>query len=337
MGISTADEPDSRQQQLEEWVAQQLGVDRAAGEAASSDASFRRYFRFSLRGQSLIAMDAPPASEDCRPFVAIAELFRLAKVNVPQVVARDLENGFLLLSDLGRQTYLDVLTDANADALFDDAIDALLRIQLASRPGVLPVYDEALLRRELALFPDWYLRHHLGMSPDAKLQAALDHLFDLLVQRALAQTQVFVHRDFMPRNLMISEPNPGVLDFQDAVWGPVSYDPVCLFKDAFLSWPRDRVTGWLALYWRRARECGLPVADQFDDFQIDCDWMGAQRHLKVIGIFARICYRDGKSRYLEDAPRFFGYLEEVARCYPELTALREVLDAVGRASEASRQ
>jgi hypothetical protein len=277
-------------------------------------------------------MDAPPEREDCRPFIAVAELFASAGVNVPAILAQDLRRGFLLLQDLGDDTYLDVLDEYNADALFGDATDALLRIQLASRPGLLPVYDEALLRRELELFTDWYLRRHLGWEIDGPLRALLDKLFAVLVQRALGQASVFVHRDYMPRNLMLSKPNPGVIDFQDAVYGPISYDPICLFKDAFISWPEPRVTGWLQQYWQRAGAAGLPVPPTFSEFQHDCDLMGVQRHLKVIGIFARICHRDGKPAYLEDVPRFLSYLGEVARRYPQLAPLAQILDRVARDS-----
>jgi hypothetical protein len=317
---------DERQRDLEHWVAEQLGAPPMHGVPASSDASFRRYFRFSHAGKTLVAMDAPPPQEDCGPFVAIATLFGEAGVHVPGILASDLERGFLLLDDLGRQTYLDVLHEDNAAVLFDDAIAALWRIQQASRLGVLPDYDEALLRRELELFPTWYLERHLGWTIDAPLRAQLDVIFDLLVQRALSQGQVFVHRDYMPRNLMISEPNPGVIDFQDAVYGPISYDPVCLFKDAFISWPASRVDQWLRQYWAGAVERGLPVPADYAQFAQNCDWMGAQRHIKVMGIFARICHRDGKPAYLADVPRFVGYLRDVAVRYPELAPLVQILD-----------
>jgi len=272
----------------------------------------------------VILMDAPPAQEDSAPFVDIAGRLARAGVAVPQILAVDLTQGFMALSDLGRETWLTALTPGNADAWFSQAIDTLITLQQADTGG-LPVYDDALLRRELALFPDWYLARHLQTDEDRQLIAWLDTLNDQLVEAALAQRQVFVHRDYMPRNLMVSEPNPGVLDFQDAVRGPVSYDPVCLFRDAFISWPESRVTGWLADYHARALAAGLPVPPRREDFMRDADLMGAQRHLKVIGIFARIRYRDGKPRYLEDVPRFFAYLQTVADRYPELDALRRVL------------
>ena len=193
---------------------------------------------------------------------------------------------------------------------------------------MLPEYDAALLRRELALFSEWYLQRHLGLTLDSALRQQLDELFEQLITQILSQSQVYVHRDFMPRNLMINEVNKlgvGVLDFQDAVYGPVSYDPACLFKDAFISWPEQKVTQWLSAYWQQAQQAGIPVPDRFSDFQRDCDFMGAQRHLKVIGIFARICHRDGKPRYLEDVPRFVDYLTGVAERRPELSALAKLL------------
>lgn len=317
---------DTRKVELEQWVAQQLGASVGEGVSASSDASFRRYFRFTHAGQSLVAMDAPPAHEDCEPFVRVAKLLREAGLNVPAIIAEDLPRGFLLLSDLGMQTYLDVINKDNADRYFTDAISALIRIQSGAATESLPEYDEALLRRELVLFPDWYLRQHLGLVIDVDLQASLDSLFQYLIDHALSQPKVFVHRDFMPRNLMLSKPNPGVLDFQDAVHGPISYDPVCLFKDAFISWPEHRVEQWLNRYWQQALDSDLPVPSSFEQFQYDCDLMGLHRHLKVIGIFARICHRDGKPRYLEDAPRFFNYIATVAARQADIPGLAEVLD-----------
>lgn len=329
---STDSVVDLRQQQLEQWLAEQLGV-QLKGVAAGSDAGFRRYFRYQWQGRSLIAMDAPPTHEDCRPFIKVAALLAKAGVLVPEIIAEDVERGFLLLSDLGLQTYLEVMNApgfnlTQADSLFNDATDALIKFQSSSRQGVLPEYDAALLRRELALFPEWYLQRHLGLTLDTALRQQLDELFELLITQILSQSQVYVHRDFMPRNLMINgvdEQGVGVLDFQDAVYGPVSYDPACLFKDAFISWPEQKVTQWLSAYWQQAQQAGIPVPDQFSDFQRDCDFMGAQRHLKVIGIFARICHRDGKPRYLEDVPRFVDYLTVVAARRPELSVLAELL------------
>lgn len=325
---------------LSRWLAGQLPGRRFALEPASSDASFRRYFRlhFDDTAECRIAMDAPPANEDCRPFVHVAGLLRDAGLNAPRVLARDFDQGFLLLTDLGRSTYLDALDAGNADELFGAAIDALLRWQAASRPDELPPYDEGLLRRELALFPDWYLARHLGVRLEPAERRALDEVFDRLIASALAQGRTFVHRDFMPRNLMVSVPNPGVLDFQDAVMGPVSYDVVSLFKDAFLSWDEEQVRDWTRGYWERARRLGLPVRDTFAAFHRDFEWMGVQRHLKVLGIFARIRHRDGKPRYLQDAPRFVRYVREVAGRNPELAPLLRLFDEriAPRTGSASR-
>jgi N-acetylmuramate 1-kinase len=330
--IGTDTGQDGRKSALDEWVSLQIGRP-LVGQSASADASFRRYFRYKFPDgegeRSLIAMDAPPPQEDCRPFVRIAGLFADAGVHVPHIIAQDLERGFLLLPDMGTRTWLEVLNEGNADARFERAVDALIRIQRISQPNILPVYDEALLRRELELFPQWYLERHLGLTLDDALRRELDGIFDLLVARALQQGQVYVHRDYMPRNLMDSDPDPGVIDFQDAVYGPVSYDITSLFKDAFISWPEERVLGWLEQYWRKARSAALPVPALFDDFLHDCDLMGAQRHLKVIGIFARICHRDGKPKYLEDVPRFVAYLRTVIARRDELAPLGAVLDRLG--------
>ncbi len=271
-------------------------------------------------------MDAPPEREDCRPFVQVAALMRAAGVHVPELVAQDLERGFLLLSDLGTTTYLEALNDATADALFGDAIEALLRLQLASRPGALPDYGEALLRREIDLFPEWYVARHLGVTLATEQREALARAVGLIVASNLAQPCVFVHRDFMPRNLMVTEPNPGVLDFQDAVYGPIAYDVVSLFRDAFLSWDEERVLDWTVRYWEKARRASLPVRPDFGAFYRDFEWMGLQRHLKVLGIFARIHYRDGKPGYLDDTPRFVRYVCAVAARYDELAPLARLFD-----------
>ena len=314
---------DERLAALRRWLAGPLaGLDYTLA-PASADASFRRYFRATLAdGRSYVAMDAPPGKEDCRPFVHVARLLLAAGVHAPRVHAQDLEQGFLLLEDLGRTTFLDALTATNADALMRDATAALIRWQLATRPGELPPYDESLLRRELALFPEWYLGRHLGRKPGA----ALDSVVDALVQSALAQPAVHVHRDYMPRNLMLSEPNPGVLDFQDAVVGPITYDIVCLMRDAFLSWEEERVLDWTVRYWEGAKKARLPVTADFAEFWRAFEWMGLQRHLKVLGIFARLTYRDGKEKYLADTPRFLGYARATARRYAALAPLARLLD-----------
>jgi aminoglycoside/choline kinase family phosphotransferase len=249
-----------------------------------------------------------------------------AGVHAPRVLAQDLERGFLLLTDLGSTTYLTALDDANANELFGDALDTLVRWQLATREGALPPYDEALLRRELELFPEWYVGRHLGRTLTSDERHTLTTMFDRIIAANLAQATVFVHRDFMPRNLMRTTPNPGVLDFQDAVIGPISYDVACLFKDAFVSWPEERVLDWTIRYWERARRARLPVPIDFSDFFRDVEWMGLQRHLKVLGIFARIRHRDGKAGYVEDTPRFIAYARPVLHRYRELAPLAELFD-----------
>ncbi|QBR34213.1 MULTISPECIES: aminoglycoside phosphotransferase family protein [Pseudomonas] len=326
---------DVRLQHLKVWLDEQLAIlfaDQGWGAvppatltAASSDASFRRYFRWEGAGRSFVVMDAPPPQENCKPFVDIAFLLAKSGINVPKIYAEDLERGFLLLNDLGNKTYLDVIDSENADALFSDALQALLAFQQLPMVAPLPSYDVALLRRELELFPEWYVKRELGIEFDAAQQQQWQAVSDLLIDSALAQPKLLVHRDYMPRNLMLSEPNPGVLDFQDAVYGPVTYDVTCLFKDAFLSWPEERVRGWLESYWQQASALDIPVQADFEDFLRASDLMGVQRHLKVIGIFARICHRDGKPRYLADVPRFFAYIEAVLARRPELADLQALL------------
>jgi aminoglycoside/choline kinase family phosphotransferase len=271
-------------------------------------------------------MDAPPDKEDCRPFVHVAGLLHAAGVHAPRVHAQDLAQGFLLLTDLGTRTYLQELTAENAPQLFADATDALVRWQLATRPGELPPYDEALLRREMQLFPDWYVARHLRAKLSAGQAEQLERVFGQLVQSALAQAKVYVHRDYMPRNLMLCNPNPGVLDFQDAVIGPISYDIVSLMRDAFLSWEDEEVLDWTVRYWERAKAARLPVDADFGEFWRAFEWMGLQRHLKVLGIFARINYRDGKPKYLADTPRFIRYARDVAKRYAALSPLIRLLD-----------
>jgi hypothetical protein len=318
---------DSRRAALERWLSQQLSGERFSLEPASADASFRRYFRATLGdGRSYVVMDAPPDKEDCRPFVHVAALLERAGVHAPRVHAQDLGNGFLLLSDLGTATYLEKLDAHNADSLMGDATDSLIRWQLATRPGELPPYDEPLLRREMQLFPDWYVKRHLNLALAPRQQELLERVFRLLIESALAQPKVYVHRDYMPRNLMVSEPNPGVLDFQDAVLGPLSYDPVSLVRDAFVSWEEERVLDWTVRYWEKAKRAGLPVDADFGEFWRAFEWMGLQRHLKVLGIFARINYRDGKPKYLADTPRFVRYARDVAKRYAALAPLLGLLD-----------
>ncbi len=276
-------------------------------------------------------MDAPPAHEDCRPWLKVQELFHAAGVHVPEVLAQDLVQGFLLLSDLGDKTYLAVLDAGNAPALYADAVDALLEIQAASRPGLLPAYDHALLMRELQLFPDWFLaKHHKLVLTDGE-QTTLAQVFARIVQVNLAEPQVFVHRDYHSRNLMYlpaGEGNPGIVDFQDAVFGPMSYDLVSLFKDAYIEWDEEQTLDWLIRYWERARKAGLPVRADFAEFHRDYEWMGVQRHIKVLGIFARLYHRDGKDGYLKDLPLVAKYLRKACERYGDLGFLRKLLDRV---------
>jgi aminoglycoside/choline kinase family phosphotransferase len=318
---------DSRRAALESWLAAQLRGARFSLTPASVDASFRRYFRAALPdGRSYVVMDAPPGKEDCRPFVHVAGLLRAAGVHAPQVHAEDLAQGFLLLGDLGTQSYLQELNADNAARLLGEATDALLRWQLATRPGELPPYDEALLRREMDLFPEWYVSRHLGVELSGAQKSVLEDIFRLLVKSALAQPAVYVHRDYMPRNLMLSDPNPGVLDFQDAVLGPITYDMVSLLRDAFVSWDEKQVLDWSVRYWEKAKRAGLPVETDFAEFWRAFEWMGLQRHLKVLGIFARINYRDGKPKYLADTPRFIGYARAVSARYAALAPLARLLE-----------
>lgn len=298
---------------------------------ASADASFRRYFRATLDdGTTRIIMDAPPANEDCRPWLSVQQLFHAAGVHVPEVLAQDLERGFLLLSDLGNTTYLQALDADNAVSLYADAIAALVKIQLASRSGALPEYDRALLRRELDLFPQWFLAKHHQMVLVESEKQALETVFERILGVNLAEPKVFVHRDYHSRNLMhvvrSGAANPGIIDFQDAVYGPISYDMVSLLKDAYIEWDEDLALDWLIRYWEQARKAGLPVASDFGDFFRDFEWMGVQRHIKVLGIFARLYHRDGKDGYLKDLPLVARYLRKACERYSELSPLRKLLD-----------
>lgn len=320
-----------RRSELETWIAARFPGTRLSIAPASADASFRRYFRVQFRdGQrdSLIVMDAPPAHEDCRPFIHVAELFAQAGVHVPRVLDQDLERGFLLLADLGNTTYLAALDDSNAESLYGDALAALVQIQSASRPDALPVYDRALLARELALFPDWYIAQQLRKPLSDDQRNVLHRAFERLLANNLAQSRVFVHRDYHSRNLMHTTPNPGILDFQDAVCGPVTYDLVSLLRDAYIAWDEARQLDWCARYWTMARKAGVPVGDDFGEFYRDFEWMGVQRQLKVVGIFARLCYRDGKQQYLQDQPRVLQYLHAACARYNELGELARLLDTL---------
>jgi len=322
-----------RQEQIQTWLAGLWPGRSFTLAPASADASFRRYFRATLDdGTTRVIMDAPPAHEDCRPWLHVQQLFQAAGAHVPEVHAQDRARGFLLLSDLGVTTYLRAFDADNAAALYADATATLVKIQLASRPGVLPDYDRVLLRRELDLFPQWYLeRHHDIMLTEGERQA-LDSVFERILAVNLAEPRVFVHRDYHSRNLMHIAPttagNPGVIDFQDAVYGPISYDMVSLLKDAYMEWDEDLALDWLVRYWQQARKAGLPVAADFGEFFRDYEWMGVQRHLKVLGIFARLKHRDGKDGYLKDLPLVARYLRKACERYGELSPLRKLLDRV---------
>jgi len=321
---------DSRLHALTQWLASlpAPAMQLESLRPASSDASFRRYFRIDgPDGASYIVMDAPPPQEDVRPFLHVAELFGATGVSVPAVIERDIERGFLLLSDLGSTTYLQLLTPDNAHKLYLDAIAALVQIQRHSQPDVLPEYDRALLQRELTLFPEWYVAKHLGVTMSEKQNAALQQVFDILLANNLAQPQVYVHRDYHSRNLMVlADGNPGILDFQDAVYGPITYDLVSLLRDAYVQWDEEIVLDWAIRYWELARKAGLPVNPDIDAFYRDFEFMGLQRHLKVLGIFARLYHRDGKDGYLKDLPLVMEYTRKVAYRYKELAPLVKLLD-----------
>ncbi|KAF1030305.1 MAG: N-acetylmuramate/N-acetylglucosamine kinase [Burkholderia plantarii] len=325
---------DTRRDQLVAWLAtfaERHALDLASLAPASTDASFRRYFRLGsdteARGTA-IAVDAPPP-EKCREFVQIAGLLEAAGLHAPKVLEHDFEAGFMLVTDLGQASYigaLDATAPEAAKPLMRDALDALVRWQLASRPGVLPAFDDAFLRREMELMPEWYIGRHLGRPLEAAQRDVLDRTFALLIASATAQPQGYMLRDFMPRNLMIATPNPGVLDFQDAVYGPLTYDVVSLLRDAFISWDEEFELDCFVYYWETAKKAGLSVDADFGEFYRQLEWMGLQRHLKVISLFPRIHYRDGKPRYLEDLPRFLGYARKVALRYRPLGPLARLLD-----------
>jgi aminoglycoside/choline kinase family phosphotransferase len=312
---------------IQQWLAGLFPGRPFSLAPASADASFRRYFRASFAdGGTRIVMDAPPQHEDCLPFIHVAGLFGAAGAHVPRVIEQDLAQGFLLLDDLGSTTYLSALTPDNATELYGAATAALVRIQLASRPGALPEYDRALLLRELQLFPDWYVSRHLGTTLGDAERSELDRAFERILAVNLAEPKVFVHRDYHSRNLMLAEPNPGILDFQDAVYGPISYDLASLFKDAYVEWDEGQALDWLVRYWEEARRAGLPVARDFADFHRNYEWMGVQRHIKVLGIFARLKHRDGKDGYLKDMPLVARYLRRACERYRELGPLVQLLD-----------
>ncbi len=318
---------DSRFAELQNWLCEELALPFVDIAPASADASFRRYFRVKYNGTTSIIMDAPPEREDTRPFVAISALLAGLGLHVPQVLEQDSRRGFLLLTDLGSRQYLGELGDSTAQQLYGDALQALIRLQScpAAELQHIPDYDRALLQAEMALFRDWYLGRLLNISLTDEQQEMLEASFAFLVSAALEQPRVLVHRDYHSRNLMVDEPNPGVLDFQDAVVGPVSYDLVSLLRDCYISWPRERVADWVGQYHKQAASAGILPQMDIDQLMRWFDLMGVQRHLKAIGIFSRLNLRDGKPGYLKDIPRTMGYVEEVCRRYPELQGLGELV------------
>jgi aminoglycoside/choline kinase family phosphotransferase len=331
----TSAEQDARLALLTEWLSSLDLVETGSRRPASSDASFRRYFRLDVApalraklGDTLIAMDAPPERENVPAFIHVQGLLLDAGVTVPAIVARDVERGFLLLSDLGTTTYLSRLDADNAAFMYSDAVDALIKFQLSSQPGVLPAFDRAFVLREMNLFPEWYLNRHLGVTLDAAQQAKLDKVFEAITANVLAQQQVFMHRDFHSRNLMfLDQGNPGVLDFQDAVYGPVTYDLGSLLRDAYIQWDEEIVLDWVVRYWQSAKQVGLPVNPDIDAFYRDFEFMALQRHLKILGIFCRLNYRDGKAIYMGDLPTVMDYVRKTANRYTELKPLIRLLDS----------
>lgn len=313
---------------LDNWIREQFAERSFTLQPASADASFRQYFRVYFDDQTFVLMDAPPQYEDSATFLKVAEILSATGVHVPEILAHNLDDGFLLLSDLGSNTFLQALNDHpdRANHLYNDATDALIKIQLSQHVKGLLDYDETLLRSELNLFPDWYIAKHLEISLSKKQQATLQAVFIKILKNNLAQPKVLVHRDYHSRNLMVTSPNPGILDFQDAVYGPITYDLVSLFKDAYIHWDEEHILDWTIRYWEKARKAGLPVPPDFGAFYQDFEWMGVQRHLKVLGIFARLNYRDGKANYLDSMPLVIAHLRKACERYHELYPLLSLLD-----------
>ncbi len=325
---------DSRLDTLRNWLkglepSWQLDLPTLA--LASADASFRRYFRIESKNPdfpTLIVMDAPPQHEPLDAFIKVDLLLENAGLNVPKILEKNVVEGFLLLNDLGTKTFLAELNSQSADHLYKDATHALVQMQLASKVDVLPNYDEALLQRELDLFPEWYLGKHLQMELTELQISQMKQAFELIIQNNLAQAKVYVHRDYHSRNLMVTEKNnPGVIDFQDAVYGPITYDAASLWRDAYIAWPEERVIDWVIKFWEAGRKAGLPMPDDFGQFYRDFEWMGLQRHLKILGIFARLFHRDGKDGYLKDIPLVLEYAIASANRYIELKPLARILES----------
>ena len=331
---------DSRLNTLRSWLkaldpSWRLDLDTLA--PASADASFRRYFRIASQKsnfQTLIVMDAPPQHEPLDAFIRVDLLLSAAGLNVPKILDQNIAAGFLLLNDLGTKTYLAELNSESADRLYKDATRALVQMQLASKPNVLPNYDQALLQRELDLFPEWYLKKHLNIQLSDQQQSQLNQSFEFIIENNLAQEKVYVHRDYHSRNLMVTEKNnPGVIDFQDAVYGPITYDASSLWRDAYIAWPEDRVINWVIKFWEEGRKAGLPMPNDFGQFYRDFEWMGLQRHLKVLGIFARLFHRDGKDGYLKDIPLVLEYAIATSNRYIELKPLARILESTRQSKE----
>jgi aminoglycoside/choline kinase family phosphotransferase len=325
---------DSRLDTLHNWLKglePRWQLDLPTLAPASADASFRRYFRIESKNPdfpTLIVMDAPPQHEPLDAFVKVDLLLENAGLNAPKILEKNIAEGFLLLTDLGNETYLAALNEKTADYLYQDATHALVQMQLASTPDVLPNYDEVLLQRELDLFPEWYLKKHLHIEVTELQNSQIQQAFKLIIQNNLAQAKVYVHRDYHSRNLMVTKKkNPGVIDFQDAVYGPITYDISSLWRDAYIAWPEERVIDWVIKFWEEGRKAGLPMTNDFGQFYRDFEWMGLQRHLKILGIFARLFHRDGKEGYLKDIPLALEYAIATANRYIELKPLARILEA----------
>ncbi|MCU6432478.1 phosphotransferase [Undibacterium sp. Jales W-56] len=329
--MSTSSE-NQRMSAIHAWLASisspSLRVDSLR--PASEDASFRRYFRIDgQNGKTYIVMDAPQPAEDVRPFIRIAELLAKINLSVPDILAQDVEQGLLLLTDLGSTTYFNALNHDTAHKLYMDAIDSLILLQTQSQPEVLPEYDREFLLRELMIFPEWYIAKHLGVTLSAAQTESLNKVFEALLANIMAQPQVYVHRDYHSRNLMVLDKgNPGILDFQGALYGPLTYDLVSLLRDAYVQWDEEMVLDWAIRYWEKARRAGLPVNTDVDSFYRDFEFMGLQRHLKVLGIFARLSHRDGKDHYLADMPLVMEYVRKTANRYHVLIPLLRLLDEI---------
>ncbi|MDA1332401.1 MAG: phosphotransferase [Proteobacteria bacterium] len=320
---------ESRQGQLEAWLRLILDDRDFTLTDLAADAGARRYFRIKAHGKdSLVVMDAPLAHNDNQQFSIVAGLLASHGLRVPEIRHTNFKDGFLVLSDLGDETYLKALNSDNADKLFDDATTALIKLQSITKLDSLNLYTLELMSAELALFDDWYIQKHLQITLEERAQSSLNSVLKLITERCMSEATVLTHRDYMPRNLMVCEENPGILDFQDARIGPISYDVISLFKDAFISWEEEQVIDWTIRYWEKARKSSLPVPQDFGSFYENLEWMGLQRHLKVLGIFSRLKHRDGKNHYILDAPRFLTYTRDVAKRYKALKPLLLILDQI---------